>query len=406
MARIQPMGKFRSFVKRAAQQSVSYSTGRYFPGQVIYGVAFVYANRELSNTQPPMLYDNEFPQAIRLIKLTVSEHHKVPNYWDEKGVLDCDGYILLDDNGRRFTNQYPRASYGQTTDTGDRLFSEDFQGDFDERLKREKEDPTSYILVEDMFATISEGVHKLKIAAENMHQPNGFSWEQSREYTELYQRHKSLELLQSLFVSDFKKKFDKIIFAHKHKRFRFWVGKVVDTQEAAYKEQYVPVSSKKALVELANQCKKYAVDKNKRVQAGLYIRISDTASDPKLFVDLITIGGYLKYKLWHCDQAQQISRTYRYSNTAKIKGIDKSGYIQWYSGGDFASNALALKFNSKTKKLREELLKVSGFELKVLFKGLEDSAESFAAYMKAKDLWKNTQEKIGKTARIQEEWWA
>lgn len=56
--------------------------------------------------------------------LTCVEHHKVPNEWDETvpPKLDCDGFIFLDEETDvRWANQYPRASYGQTTDTADRI---------------------------------------------------------------------------------------------------------------------------------------------------------------------------------------------------------------------------------------------------------------------------------------------
>ena len=45
--RVQPMGKLRSFVKRAPEQSVSNSTGRYFPGQELYGITFSYASKDM-----------------------------------------------------------------------------------------------------------------------------------------------------------------------------------------------------------------------------------------------------------------------------------------------------------------------------------------------------------------------
>lgn len=61
---------------------------------------------------------------IEVKMLTCVEHHKVPNEWDssEPPKLECDGFIFLDEaTGIRWSNQYPRASYGQTTDTADRV---------------------------------------------------------------------------------------------------------------------------------------------------------------------------------------------------------------------------------------------------------------------------------------------
>ena len=61
---------------------------------------------------------------IEVRMLTCVEHHKVPNHWDESNPpkLDCDGFIFVDEEtGIRWANQYPRASYGQVSDTADRL---------------------------------------------------------------------------------------------------------------------------------------------------------------------------------------------------------------------------------------------------------------------------------------------
>ena len=73
--RVQPMGKLRSFVKRAPEQSVSNSTGRYFPGQELDGIAFSYASKDMSSYRTPMLWDNEYPSGIHILKMRVTEHH-------------------------------------------------------------------------------------------------------------------------------------------------------------------------------------------------------------------------------------------------------------------------------------------------------------------------------------------
>lgn len=57
---------------------------------------------------------------ITIKKAVVVEHHKVPvNESDDK---TADGYIF-DVDGERGENQYPRASYGQTSDTMDYIVS-------------------------------------------------------------------------------------------------------------------------------------------------------------------------------------------------------------------------------------------------------------------------------------------
>lgn len=61
---------------------------------------------------------------VKVKMLTCVEHHKVPNEWDTSTPpkLNCDGFIFLDEEtGNRWSNQYPVASYGQTTDTADRV---------------------------------------------------------------------------------------------------------------------------------------------------------------------------------------------------------------------------------------------------------------------------------------------
>lgn len=55
--------------------------------------------------------------------LTVKEHHKVPLAINPDGPKDCDGYILVDEEGREYRNQHPMANYNQTTDGENRLFS-------------------------------------------------------------------------------------------------------------------------------------------------------------------------------------------------------------------------------------------------------------------------------------------
>lgn len=58
---------------------------------------------------------------IALRMLTCAEHHKVPNEWDEKNELTCDGFVFKDESDNTvWYNQYPRASYGQISDTNDR----------------------------------------------------------------------------------------------------------------------------------------------------------------------------------------------------------------------------------------------------------------------------------------------
>lgn len=65
---------------------------------------------------------------IHVEMLECIEHHKVPNAYDESDTptLDCDGFIFKAEAGFIWHNQYPRASYGQVSDTADRIVSRAF----------------------------------------------------------------------------------------------------------------------------------------------------------------------------------------------------------------------------------------------------------------------------------------
>lgn len=124
-----------------------------------------------------------FPE-IEFRELTVTEHHKVLNEWaNNTDVPDCDGYVLQDDTGRIWHNQFPRASYGQMSDNCDglfRLFLEKQKPIFEEVLdfitaKREtrKENGVllqsphvieTYDLVREL-SQISRGHHNLMVMA-------------------------------------------------------------------------------------------------------------------------------------------------------------------------------------------------------------------------------------------------
>ncbi len=59
---------------------------------------------------------------ISMKNLVVTEHHKVPSSYDPSGEKNYDGYVLKDNEGRVWHNQFPYASYGQISDEGNRLF--------------------------------------------------------------------------------------------------------------------------------------------------------------------------------------------------------------------------------------------------------------------------------------------
>lgn len=53
--------------------------------------------------------------AVTIGSFTCVEHHKVPGEWDDE--VKYDGYVFHDKDGKRWNNQYPRASYGQLDDS-------------------------------------------------------------------------------------------------------------------------------------------------------------------------------------------------------------------------------------------------------------------------------------------------
>ena len=134
-------------------------TGRYSVGEEIYACVFVYSDR-ISTSQPFMMRSIETPTDIKFIKLTVKEHHKVPGDYDDE--VKYDGYILAADDGTIFTNQYPRASYGQLDDRGDRIFDIDFRGkteeDFKKMFKNKTKVPYEYVMIDEVFTPMIKAI--------------------------------------------------------------------------------------------------------------------------------------------------------------------------------------------------------------------------------------------------------
>lgn len=91
-------------------------------------------------------------------ELEVIEHHKVPDGNDPKGEKTCDGYILKDSKGNRFTNQYPYAYYGQMSDAGNRIFERDvshLENEEDRNaVYRGEKEPGEYTLLEEALDSI------------------------------------------------------------------------------------------------------------------------------------------------------------------------------------------------------------------------------------------------------------
>lgn len=148
---------------------------RFNKDQVLFAVQFTLQSdiddNRISMFSLPLRHDNnEMPVKINFIKLTVAEHHKVYSAWEDqsKGEPECDGFILKDDQGVRYFNQYPIASYSQTTDTCDRRFwrqpDEDgveAQRKFVDFHKQNPQVPCEYNLLTDALESMYRGVKDL-----------------------------------------------------------------------------------------------------------------------------------------------------------------------------------------------------------------------------------------------------
>ena len=104
-------------------------TGRFSVGETLLTIGFVWeGNNKGSLYRRPYQaglfgIDVEAVVKIEVMELTVVEHHKVPSEFDGEGATPTyDGYVLKDKDGNRWLNQYPYASYSQTSDHNNRVF--------------------------------------------------------------------------------------------------------------------------------------------------------------------------------------------------------------------------------------------------------------------------------------------
>lgn len=140
---------------------------RFQPNQTLFAVHFGH-NQDVPRSygffSMPMMFNDIEPDDINFIKLEVTEHHKVPNVYDAEKKLECDGYLLKDEAGRVFANQYPLASYGQVSDEGNRRFGVHIteKGMLD---KLQAENPKVIFeghLLSDVLERIQRGIKELK----------------------------------------------------------------------------------------------------------------------------------------------------------------------------------------------------------------------------------------------------
>lgn len=71
----------------------------------------------------PYMYNLDDIVKTSIVKLTVTEHHKVRHEYQGEGESPTlDGYVLTDEAGTIWHNQYPTASYEQLSDEGDNIY--------------------------------------------------------------------------------------------------------------------------------------------------------------------------------------------------------------------------------------------------------------------------------------------
>ena len=91
---------------------------RFLVGEEVVVAGFVYANDFIGR-----LNTFERPLGCVVKTLVIKEHHRVPGNYEIDNKPKYDGFIAEDKATKEvYFNQYPRAKYGQVTDTEDRVF--------------------------------------------------------------------------------------------------------------------------------------------------------------------------------------------------------------------------------------------------------------------------------------------
>ena len=144
---------------------------RYQVGQKIFLVFFEIEGRKLSDWMiMPYLHDLSPVKKIWLKELEVKEHHKVHWEMDPEKKKDCDGYILQDEAGVVYYNQYPAAAYEQTSTAADYLFERHFPGGNKEieAYFNDPKEPADFKLLTDVYRRITKGIEDCKNIADNV----------------------------------------------------------------------------------------------------------------------------------------------------------------------------------------------------------------------------------------------
>ena len=95
--------------------SMRYEVNQFYPFIFFHGRYF---SDRTENDPFIMSYTgSELTKHVELKILKCIEHHKVRGDYDKEDMEpQYDGFVFLDQEGIRWYNQYPRASYGQTND--------------------------------------------------------------------------------------------------------------------------------------------------------------------------------------------------------------------------------------------------------------------------------------------------
>lgn len=139
---------------------------RFHVGQTLFAVHFgrPAVRGPFAFFELPARHDMEMPTSINIIKLTVAEHHKV--YWeydDRKTDPTHDGYLLCDDAGTVYANQYPHATYGQISAESNSRFRVYLpgKGELTSRLEQDPRFIYEYHLLSDVLEKMEEGIKHL-----------------------------------------------------------------------------------------------------------------------------------------------------------------------------------------------------------------------------------------------------
>ena len=143
------------------------SNTRYVVGEKLYVINFSFEGKKKLGFSLPFLYDLTPISKITIIELTVKEHHRVLGDWDDEDAAPSnDGFILEDQDGNIWYNQYPRASYGQLSDEGNRRFTRHLTAEA--KLDELIENGVIFEchLINDAFNSICRGIKELKKLSE------------------------------------------------------------------------------------------------------------------------------------------------------------------------------------------------------------------------------------------------